>query len=174
MTVKSEGDPVEDISVQFGLETKTTDNDGEVTFTAPNPGVESATYIIKAEKTGYITDSLSITVIKVWEISIIGPSEAPNPGEQFTVTVIAKGSPLAGATITFDGNTYASGGDGKITLTAPEVEEETEYTITATFDPYMDGTLTITVTPGGGIPGFELLTLIAAIGVAFILLRRRR
>jgi len=26
----------------------------------------------------------------------------------------------------------------------------------------------------GSIPGFELLTLVAAIGVAFILLRRRR
>jgi hypothetical protein len=171
--VKSEGDPVEDVSVHFGTETKTTDADGEATFTAPNPGVESAVYIIKAEKTGYITDSLSITVIKVWHISIIGPSESPSSGEEFTITIIAKGSPLAGATITFDGKTYTSGGDGKVTLTAPEVDEEEEFTITATFDPYMDGTLVITVT-AGGIPGFELVALIAALGVAFILLRRRR
>jgi hypothetical protein len=173
VTVKSEGDPVEGVSVQFGIETKTTDSDGEATFTAPNPGVESAVYIIKAEKTGYITDSLSITVIKVWQISIIGPSEAPNPGEEFTITIIAKGSPLAGATATFDGKTYTSGGDGKITLTAPEVDEETEYTIIASFDPYMDGTFIIKIVPGG-IPGFELVALIAAIGVALILLRRRR
>ncbi len=173
VTVMSEGEPVEAVSVQFGLETKTTDNDGEAIFTAPDPGVESAVYIIKAEKTGYITDSLSITVIKVWGVSIIGPSEAPSSGEQFTVTIIAKGSPLAGATITFDGTTYTSGGDGKATLTAPEVDEDTEYTITASFDPYMDGTYTITIVPGG-IPGFELVALIAAIGVALILFRRRR
>jgi hypothetical protein len=171
--IKSGGDPVEGASVKFGTETKTTDNDGEATFTAPNPGVESAVYIIKAEKTGYITDSLSITVIKVWKISIIGPSEAPNAGEEFTITVIAKGSPLAGATATFNGKTYTSGGDGKVTLTAPEVDEETEYTITATFDPYMDGTLTIKIVPGG-IPGFELVALIAALGIALILFKRRR
>jgi hypothetical protein len=173
VTVKSEGEPIQGVSVQFGIETKTTDIDGEVTFTAPNPGVESATYNIKAEKTGYIDDNIQITVIKVWQISIIGPSEAPNPGEEFTVTIIAKGSPLAGATATFDGKTYTSGGDGKITLKAPEVDEETEYTITATFDPYMDGTYTITIVPGG-IPGFEIVALIAAIGVALILFRRRR
>jgi len=173
ITVKSEGEPVQGVSVQFGIETKTTDSDGEVTFTAPNPGVESATYNIKAEKTGYIDESIQITVIKIWQISILGPSEAPSPGEKFTITIIAKGSPLAGATITFDGKTYTSGGDGKATLTAPEVDEETDYTITATFDPYMDGTYTITIV-SGGIPGFELVALIAAIGVALILFRRRR
>jgi hypothetical protein len=60
-----------------------------------------------------------------------------------------------------------------MTLTAPDVDKETEYTITASFEDYQDGTLTITIKPGG-IPGFELITLIAALGVAFILLRRRR
>ncbi len=47
--------------------------------------------------------------------------------------------------------------------------------MTATFDDpkYQDGTLEITV-GGGGTPGFEVLTLLVALGVAFILLRRRR
>jgi uncharacterized GH25 family protein len=173
VTVTTEGTPVADVDVQFGQETKTTGSDGKATFTAPNPGVESAVYIIEASKFGYISDSLSITVIKVWQITIIGPSEMPSPGEEFTITIIAKGSPLAGATITFDGITYSSGGDGKVTLKAPEVDEEEEFTIIATFDPYIDGTLVITIAPGG-IPGFELLALLAALGVAFILLRRRR
>jgi len=173
VTVKTDGIAVEDVDVQFGQETKSTDSDGKTTFTVPNPGVESAVYILEATKFGYISDSLSITVIKVWVITIIGPSEMPSPGEQFTVTIIAKGSPLAGATITFDGTTYSSGGDGKATITAPEVDEETEYTVTATFDPYMDGTLTVTIAPGG-IPGFELVALLAALGVALILFRRRR
>lgn len=173
VTVKTDGTPVADVDVQFGQETKATGSDGKTTFTVPNPGVESAVYIIEASKFGYISDSLSITVIKVWQISIIGPSEAPSPGEEFTITIIAKGSPLAGATATFDGKTYTSGGDGKMKLIAPEVDEETEFTIIATFDPYMDGTLVITIAPGG-IPGFELVALLAALGVALILLRRRR
>jgi hypothetical protein len=42
------------------------------------------------------------------------------------------------------------------------------------YEDYETATDTITIKEGGGIPGFELLTLIAALGVAFILLRRRR
>jgi len=56
-------------------------------------------------------------------------------------------------------------------LTAPS--EEGDYTVTATYEDYEDATFVITI-KAGGIPGFELLTLIAAIGVAFILFRRRR
>ena len=82
---------------------------------------------------------------------------------------------LAGATVTVDGtDTYTSGADGKITLTAPDVTEQTTITVTAAYENYQTGTLTITIDPSGGVPGFELLTLIAALGVAFILLRRRR
>ncbi len=173
VTVKTDGKPVASADVEFGQETKSTGSDGKAIFTVPNPGVESAVYLIEASKFGYISDSIAITVIKVWAITIIGPSEMPSSGEKFTVTIIAKGSPLAGATVTFDGKTYSSGGDGKVTITAPEVDEETEYTVTATFDPYMDGTLTVTIAQGG-IPGFELVALLAALGVAFILLRRRR
>ena len=62
--------------------------------------------------------------------------------------------------------------NGIASVTAPS--EEGTYTITATFPGYTDADpITITI-EAGGIPGFELLTLIAAIGVAFILLRRRR
>ena len=51
VTIESEGEAVEGVSVNFGMETKSTDSDGEAIFTAPNPGVESAVYVIKAEKT---------------------------------------------------------------------------------------------------------------------------
>jgi len=78
---------------------------------------------------------------------------------------------LAGATITIDGDTYTSGVDGKVTITAPS--SEGDYVITATYEGYDEATITLTI-KAGQIPGFELITLIAAIGVAFILLRRRR
>ena len=75
--------------------------------------------------------------------------------------------------VTFNGKTTMSGGDGKLTLTAPSTAGD--YPLTASYGDYEDYSTTITIAEGGGgVPGFELLTLIAAIGVAFILLRRRR
>ena len=92
-------------------------------------------------------------------------------GEQFSVSIIVNGAPLAGATVEFNGKTYTSDATGKVTATAPDAAGD--YAIVASYGNYEDGTITITVGEGS-IPGFELLTLIAALGVAFILLRRRR
>jgi len=153
VTVRSGGMPVSGVDVEFGQVTSQTDSNGEAEFTVPDPGVESALYTIHAKKTGYLTAEKTVSVIKRYEISIVGPSADPQTGSSFTVTVLAKGSGLAGASV-------APSDDG-------------DYVITATYESYKDGALTITIVPGG-IPGFELLTLIAAIGVAFILLRRRR
>jgi hypothetical protein len=171
VTITSGGSPVSGVDVEFAETTVQTDTDGTAEFTVPDPGVEAATYIITAEKAGYITEEKSITIIKLYDITIIGPSTAPGTGETFTITVTAKGSPLAGATISFDGETYTTGSDGSVELTAPS--EEGTYTVTASFEDYEDETFDITIT-AGGIPGFELLTLIVAIGVAFIILKRRR
>ncbi|HMA83755.1 MAG TPA: Heimdall-CTERM domain-containing surface protein, partial [Candidatus Thermoplasmatota archaeon] len=111
---------------------------------------------------------------KVYSVQIVGPNTAPAPGEEFTVSIIANGAALAGATVEFNGNTYTSNARGELTLTAPD--SAGSYTVTAAYENYEDGTLTINVEEGeaDGVPGFELLTLVAALGVAFILLRRRR
>jgi len=165
------GVSVSGADVEFAGTTVQTGSDGKASFTAPDPGVESVAYVIVVEKTGYVSEDKTITVIKVYDIAIVGPDSAPAAGESFTVTVLAKGQPLAGATVTFNGKTSTSGGDGKLTLTAPD--SAGDYTVTASFPNYDDGTLTITIGEGQ-IPGFELFTLIAALGVAFIILRRRR
>ncbi len=171
VTIKSGATPISSVSVQFAGVTTITDSAGKATFTVPDPGVEFVVYMITAEKAGYTTATMSITVLKKWAITIIGPSTAPGTGEKFTATILAKGAALAGATITIDGKTYTSGVDGKVTITAPS--SEGDYVITATYEDYDEATITITIKTGS-IPGFELITLIAAIGVAFILLRRRR
>jgi len=171
VTVTSVNVPVSGVDVEFGQDTVLTDSNGEADFTVPDPGVESALYTINAKKTGYMSAEKSISVIKRYEVSIVGPSADPQTGSSFTVTVLAKGSGLAGASVTFEGTTKTSDNNGKVTFTAPS--DDGDYVITATYESYKDGTLTIKIVPGG-IPGFELLTLIAAIGVAFILLRRRR
>jgi hypothetical protein len=170
VTVTSGTVPVEDVDVTFGIATTKTGSDGKATFTVPDPGVESAIYEVSASKTGYITASKSLTVINKWDITVVGPSGKIEQGKKYTFTIIAKGQPLAGAMVTFNGKTYTSDGTGKISLTIPD--KTGDYTVTATFPNYIDGTLTFTVVQGS--PGFELLTLIIALGVALILLRRRR
>ena len=174
VTVMSGASPLSGADVEFAETTAQTDSNGEATFTVPDPGVESATYTITAEKSGYTSADKSITVIKVYTVQIVGPTTPPAPGEEFTVSIIANGAALAGATVEFNGNTYTSNARGEITLTAPD--SAGSYTVTAAYENYEDGTLTITVDEGDadGVPGFELLTLVAALGVAFILLRRRR
>ncbi len=172
VTVTSNDVAVVDADVEFAGTTVKTDATGKATFTAPDPGVDSAAYTITAEKAGYRPEDYTISVIKVYVITAITPTTAPKTGETFTVTLMAKGMPLAGATVTFNGKTATSDGDGKITLTAPSTKGD--YPLTASYGSYKDYSTTITVAEGGGIPGFELFTLIAAIGIAFILLRRRK
>lgn len=171
VTIKSGTNVIAGVDVEFAETTVQTDANGQATFTVPDPGVESAVYTVAAEKAGYLSEEKSITVIKIYDVTIIAPTTMPNAGEEFTITILAKGQALAGATIQFNGKTYTSGADGTVTMTAPE---KGEYTVTASYEDYTTATATITITEGGGVPGFELLTLIAALGVAFILLRRRR
>jgi len=136
-----------------------------------HPGVESAVYLLSVQKAGYYTAEKSITIIKLYEITIVGPAKI-EAGKSFTITVVAKGQPLAGAVITYNGNTVVTDGEGKAKIKAPS--KIGDITITATFGNYNDGVLTLTITKAQGTPGFELLTLIIALGVAFILIRRRR
>ncbi len=170
VTVNYGATPISDVDVTLGLVTVKTGTDGVAQFTVPDPGVEYAIMKVIAKKTGYISVSEDLTVLKKWEIKISGETEV-NTEASFTVTVVAKGSGLAGATVTFEGQTQTTDNDGKATLTAPSTEGT--YTVTATYQNMQTGTLTITVKKAT-TPGFELLTLIVAIGVAFILLRRRR
>jgi len=172
VTVTSNDIAVSGADVEFAGTTVKTDSTGKATFTAPDPGVESVVYTINAEKAGYVSAEKQITVIKIFDITVIGPTTAPKAGETFTVTIIAKGMPLAGATVTFNGKTSTSGGDGKITLTAPS--SAGDYTVTATYGNYKSATMTVTIGEGGGVPGFELLTLVVALGAAFVLFKRRR
>ena len=172
VTVTDDDVAVDDADVTFDGTTKQTE-DGVVSFKAGDPGIESQQYTITVEKDGYPSTSATVTVINVYKIKISGPASNPKTGEKFTVTVLAKGAALAGANVTFEGKTVTTDDNGKATLTAPN--KKGTYTVTATYEDseiYKTGTLSITVE--SGTPGFELITLIVAIGVAFILLRRRR
>jgi 3D (Asp-Asp-Asp) domain-containing protein len=163
---------IEDASVTFNGVTQTTDENGQTTFTAPTV-TSDRTFTITVTATGYAPDpeGLTITVINIPQLIISIPTEVCT-GSTFDVAVANDvGSAIIGATVTFEGSTYTTGVGGVATLTAPSTAGD--YAITATFGTFVAASDTVTVTVCG-IPGFELLALIAAIGVAFILLRRRR
>jgi hypothetical protein len=145
---------------------------GVATLTAPSVSTSLA-YQITATAEGYMTATGAVIMVLNIPKLIIAIAGEVKAGQTFTATIADDtGSPVIGATITFDGKTYTSGASGVATITAPSTEGT--YPVTATFPGYEPLSDTVTITAGGGIPGFELLTLIAAIGVAFLLLRRRR
>jgi hypothetical protein len=144
---------------------------GTATITAPTVST-SLTYPITATANGYTSVSSNIMVVNVPKL-IVAISGDVKTGQTFTLTIADDmGSPVIGATVTFEGKTYTTGAGGTVTITAPSTAGS--YPVSATFPGFGSVSSTVTVVKGGGIPGFELLTLVAAIGVAFLLLRRKR
>ena len=97
-------------------------------------------------------------------------------GESFTIKAGGDDGNNNGitVTITYNDEVVKTGitVNGEVSFKIEEPKSGT-YSIKATKADYVDSeTLTFKVPEGS--PGFELLTLIVAIGVAFILLRRRR
>jgi hypothetical protein len=178
ITAKSNGVLITDATVTFTFNGQTfPTTTGVATITAPSVPA-SLSYPITATADGYTSASGLIMVLNVPKLTIIPPSGKIYGKEKFTITIANDdGAGVSGAKVTFDGVDYYSGANGVCELTAPDVKEKdgATYPITATFTGYTDAdTLNQKIEQTKGVPGFELLTLIAAIGVAFLLLRRRR
>lgn len=175
VTVKnstSSGSELPDAYVTFNKETKQTTADGKATFTAPAVGVNGASMTITATLIGYKETSETIQINNVAKLTVVISGEV-KAGQAFNVVIADdSGQPVIGATVTFEGKPYMSGAGGVVALTAPTTEGS--YPISATFTGFTAASSTVTVVKSTGVPGFELLTLVAAIGVAFLLLRRRR
>jgi len=165
------GGAVQDATVTFNRVSKTTDSSGQVTFDAPSV-VATREFTMVAMKEGFAEDSETVYILNIPKLIIVVQGEV-SAGATFDVIIADDtGNPVVGATITINEKTFTTGANGIATITAPS--EEGTYTITATFPGYTDAEPYSITIPAGGIPGFELLTLLAALGVAFILLRRRR
>jgi len=168
---------VEGAAVEIeGIGTVNTDSDGKALFdgdyVAPEVTSDTA-YTVTATKDGYASDTATMTIVNIPKLLMsLNPTTAKR-GADVVVTVSKDdATPAVNALVTVEGTEYRTGGAGQVTITAPS--SDGTYTITASFGTFQDGTATLTVSGEEGAPGFELLTLIIAIGVAFILLRRRR
>lgn len=156
-----------------GIGTETTNANGEATFIAPSV-TSDRDYTITATFEGHAEDTETITVINVPVLTIVYPDEVEGCSTFEVIIADDAGNSIIGATITAsDGETYTSGVNGIAKIAA--LDKKGSMTLTASKTGFADSeTVTITVKACPGIPGFELLTLIAALGVAFILFRRRR
>jgi hypothetical protein len=177
LQAKSGGTLITDatVTITFAGQTYTT-NTGTATLTAPTVPT-SLTYTITATAPGYTTATTTILIINVPTLVIIPPTTQPKGTQTFTITIANdQGAGVAGATVTFNGKTYYSGANGLTELTAPDVKQKTQdFTVTASHTGYTDATpVTITIAQTPGVPGFEVLTLVVALGVAFLLIRRRQ
>jgi len=177
VTVRNEtitGDVIEGATVTFNGETYTTASDGTATIDSLTGIKVDTDETITATLEGYAPASDTIKIINKPELEITIDQTPDDKGKYSSPVDIYvsddDGNLITAATVTF-GDQVLTTINGKATIT---VESETTGTIGATktgFAPAVD--VSVTIKPAG-IPGFELLTLIAAIGVAFILLRRRR
>jgi hypothetical protein len=177
VTVMKEGttEYVEGADVTFNGETLQTDANGQATFTAPQV-TSDRDFTITSSKIGYAPepDTVSLRVTNTPGLTItISGTQNDDGSYQSPVTVTVSnedtGALITGAAVTF-GDQTGTTVNGQVAFTAADGT----YTVTASFGTFDDATPVDVTIEGAGIPGFELLTLIAALGVAFILLRRRR
>jgi hypothetical protein len=159
------------VTVSFAGTTTTTTS-GSVTLTAPSVST-NIPYTIAATAVGYSDASAQVTVLNVPKLIVAVTTSNIKAGQDFQIVVADDtGNPVIGATVTLQGATVKTGAGGVATLKAPTTAGN--YTITATFGNYEPFSQMVSVGAGGGVPGFELVTLLVAVGIAFLLIRRRR
>lgn len=171
--------------------------DGTITQTSTSntvfTDVPAGSHTLETTKTGFITDTRTITVVGNTEVLVTLQQAPTQPtleiladsnvqtNTSFQVTVKSANVPIIGAKLTlqWSPSPFYTDNSGSVTLTAPSVATDTIYTITANKTGYADDVFPITITVGAppdehGIPGFEILALIGAIGATFIILRNRK
>ena len=132
-------------------------------------------YDIVATKEGYASDTVSIIVINVPKLTIVLSVREVDIEKTFEVTVADDtGKAVIGAIVTFSGDTYTTGAQGTVILTAPK--NAGNYSISASFEGYKNAdAVSITVLKDEDkTPGFGIFVFIVSLGIALIVLKRKR
>ena len=138
VTIRSEEytQPIEGVTVTFNDKSYSTNDDGEVNFTAPSVG-DTTNYVITANKTGYIDAGVTITILNVGEL------EPPEPVDGWILGTVTNESGvfikdvLVCIVITYEANKCAySGEDGMYTIFA----SAGTYSVQASKDGYVSKT----------------------------------
>lgn len=162
VTVTSDGNPVEAVSVTFNFETLSTNAQGQVQFTA-SPVSSDATRTIGAVKTGYTANSTSIQILNVEDVPdpqlSIGTPLTVTEEDSFTVTISDPNTnPVANATVSFAGTNYLTNVLGQVTFEAPQVSSDQVLLITASKVNFQGVSQNITVEniPEGILPDLSI------------------
>ncbi|MCD6410950.1 MAG: hypothetical protein J7L20_00775, partial [Thermoplasmata archaeon] len=148
--------------VTFGNESKYTDKNGCVTFTAP--AVKSSKQVVvRASAPGYLEGYKLICIKPRKKELVIDVSPYVNEGEDFEVRVKdSDGKPVPNADVYFNFRRYRTDNDGRVQLTAPDVLISTNYLIVATMENFFSASRWITVIDKGyGKKYLELITPLA-------------
>jgi len=144
ITIKgSDNLPLQDVKVTFNFEEKLTDEDGIVSFVAPNVTSDSF-YSIDASKYGFLPASTSIEVINLDSSNgssskkltvCVAPHAFEN--EEFTITIRnEQGNTVSDARVKFLDIFYYTDFKGSVTVTAPDVSWDTTHEIIVTKSGY--------------------------------------
>ncbi len=179
----SVGNPVSGAEVSIeGVTPIMSDEEGNFAFHGLYPGDYTVAASAKGEtaeelvtvvenETVYVTVVLPIVPPK---LDITAP-ENVTEGDSFNVTVSLNGQPVSGAVVTIGDQMAVTKADGVAQLKAPDVESDQTLTMTAS-SAEADGSADILVKNRAGIPGFEAIVALLAIGLAgaVVALRRRK
>ena len=158
VTITSGGFPVEDATINFNSDSYQTLINGKVTIIAPGVGSDTV-FDLSVSKTDYISNSTQITVKNnesdgdgspepsppTQESLYISSPSTSNEGESFDITVSCDSGPISGAEVSFNDNNYLTDIQGIVSLTAPQVDENTSYQITAAKTDYQSATAEILI-----------------------------
>jgi hypothetical protein len=138
------GQPLAGASVTYSGSSTSSDGNGRYSFT----DVVEGTYSVSVNTTGYNAQSQQVVVGPGASITI-DFALAPLPGSvSGTVTDVASGAPLAGATVTYSGGSVITNGSGQYSF--PSLAEGT-YSFTAGATGYGPQTRTAGVGPGASV-----------------------
>lgn len=79
------------------------------------------------------------------DLLVIDSPATVNEGEVFQVTITCEANNIGDATVTFNGDMFLTNSDGTVSLTAPYVDSDTSYSITASKTNYQSAVKSITV-----------------------------
>ena len=136
------GNPVEGANVELvGIGTITTDSNGQATFVAPSVSSDTDFQII-ATKNGYLSDSSTIRIINVPSLVVLAPAEV-NENSFFTVNITDEfGNPVENVSVELVDSGVENGttnNSGCVEFTAPDVYNNTTYSIIAQKEGYLNG-----------------------------------
>jgi hypothetical protein len=160
------------------VKSTTTSSTGYADVILTNPG----NYTISIKKDGYVLSQKNLTVGSLMPFNVTVLTSNPTVGKTISVKILNKenNTAVSGVKIKLElGNTVLNGTSNEYGIVDLTVDKDGSYTLTVEKEGYEKTTTYVNVAKEkkkepGFIPGFELITLVAAGMGIWLLMRRKR